>query len=95
MNRTTTITIALLILCSIITACAANTVSNGAPDQHRNNSGRFNVTDEQRQQMMQQQTAACQGKSINDSCTMESQRGERNGTCVQRNETLRCSFTRQ
>ena len=49
--------------------------------------GGFNMTPEQRQQMMQQAADACQNKAAGDGCVLQSPRGERNGTCEQQNNT--------
>ena len=54
-----------------------------------------NLTEQERQQMieqrMQMMQAACQGKAEGDSCSVQSPRGERKGTCKTQNETLACS----
>lgn len=51
----------------------------------------MNMTEEQRQQFMQQGINACQGKSESDSCTMQTPRGETNGTCRSFNGELSCT----
>lgn len=87
-----------------------NTVSNGnnyrngsfnnMMYRNGNNSRMMNITDAQRQQMVQQQLQlairACEGLQENDSCTMENTRGNMTGICELRNETLSCkvSFNR-
>ena len=57
--------------------------------------GRGNITEAQRQQMMQAWTAACEGKAAGDACTVQGTFGssgaqELNGTCSSRNGNLTC-----
>ena len=78
----------------------ANPKVNNNPIKTNNSRGRNfgNMTDEQRQQMMQQRMQmmelACQDKSEGDSCAMKSQRGDRTGTCKTQNGKLLCSTGR-
>ena len=64
---------------------------NGMPGR----GGFGNITDAQRQQMMQAWAAACDGKSLGDACTAQAAfgnaQGEMNGTCSTRNGTLSCT----
>ncbi len=58
-----------------------------------------NLTDAQRQQMVQQRIQlavdACQNKQENDACTIQSPRGERAGTCItNQNNQLMCRTMR-
>ena len=54
-----------------------------------------NITDTERQQMMQVWAAACAGKTSGDACTVQDAlvgaRGEMKGTCIARGENLTCA----
>jgi hypothetical protein len=55
---------------------------------------RGNITDAQRQQMMQEGAAACDGKSEGDACAVQNAfggaQGGMNGTCLGRDGNLTC-----
>jgi len=61
--------------------------------------GTSNLTDEQRQQMMEERMQAaadaCINKAQGDSCAMQNPGGSANGTCESRNGTLACGFPGQ
>jgi hypothetical protein len=88
-------TLIALVFLVLLAGCS----SQQAAPQQRGPGGRGrgfgNMTDEQRQQMAQVMTSACNGKTVGDACVIPSPRGERNGTCEQRNETLWCAGMRQ
>jgi len=73
---------ALFVLSSCSSAPPSPTGDHFGP---RGGFGRGNMTDEQRQQMMDQMRQsgidACQGKSNGEDCMMENPRGQINGTC--------------
>jgi hypothetical protein len=56
--------------------------------------GQGNLTDEERQVMMEQRMneaiSACKDMAEGDTCTITSSRGEMQGTCQTRNETIMC-----
>ena len=74
-----------------------NTQGQNNPGQNnRGPNGRMmNLTDEQRQQLIEQRiqtaTVACDGLSENDSCAISTPRGNTTGTCTLQNNTLMCS----
>ena len=49
-----------------------------------------NITDAQRQQMMQTWAAACDGKAAGDACFVQGAQGEINGTCSARDGNMTC-----
>ena len=68
---------------------------NGSGMGGRGGFGNGNITDAQRQQMMQAWAAACDGKAAGDACTAQSTLGggarEMNGTCSARSGNLTCT----
>ena len=65
---------------------------NGSGMGGRGGFGNGNITDAQRQQMMQAWAAACDGKTTGDTCSVaQGARGSMNGTCGNRNGTLSCT----
>ena len=80
---------------ALITDANDNILTMPTPSPVRNNTGAFgNLTPEQRLQISQAMTAACNGKAENDSCTASTPRGTGNGTCMTRNATLTCVMQR-
>jgi hypothetical protein len=72
---------------------------NGTLGDRRGGDRMANLTEEQRQELMKQREqesmAACQGKAVDDTCTVPSfggTAGNVSGTCALRNETLTCGF---
>ncbi|MFA6214676.1 MAG: hypothetical protein WC717_05365 [Candidatus Micrarchaeia archaeon] len=49
-----------------------------------------NITDAQRQQMVQGQASACDGKAAGDTCTVQGDWGEMSGTCSERGGSMAC-----
>jgi hypothetical protein len=91
--------IAFLLISSIIlsgcTASNTSSITNNSSRQHQwQNRTMTNLTEEQRQQMIneRQQLAisACQNKMENDSCVMQGQRGNFTGTCKIQENLLIC-----
>ena len=92
-----------ILISIIILGCAAKDGVIARPGFGANRRQLENLTDEQRQQMIEQRTqmmqAACKGKNINEPCEMQSQRGQRAGTCKSMDDKIICvaqmgNFTR-
>lgn len=97
MEKTTDFLPAILLAAligSVVLLAGCTGSSGGAPQggygQYGNRSGFGNMTADQRQAMMQQMAAACQGMALGNNCTIQSQRGNRPGTCQTMNSTLIC-----
>jgi len=94
-----TLLMALAIASSIIIlGCASNNKNQSyqGKGNYQNRFGANNLTQEQRQQMieqrMQSMIAACKEKTEGGACTIQNPRGSKTGTCKTQNETLVCSI---
>lgn len=81
-----------MVLVGCVTDQAAQGGANPNPANYsRGQQGRFGIlTQEQRQQLMQQAEAACTGKAGGDNCTMQTMQGNRNGACQTIKGNLLC-----
>jgi len=81
---------------ALITDADDNIIAMPNTGQERTTSGGGfgNLTADQRLQLSQEMVDACNGRSENDSCTVMTPRGQENGTCIIRNETLTCAMQR-
>ena len=93
--RLTGVTLLALLAAGMLAGCAgidALTTQGGATPQTTGRGMRRNFSSADFQGMTQNLTAACQGMSAGDSCHLQTPRGNINGTCQIRNETLMCNM---
>ena len=92
---------AVLALSLILAGCVESTGGGSSPQdkaQGRQFGGRppfgGNLTPQQRDEFINARieaaTKACDGKAVGDNCSLESPRGEINGTCFEMNGTVGC-----